>query len=245
MRLAAAGAAGPHSVLEGRRGVYAALSAHAADPGSVTAALGDRWETTRIGLKPYPACQLMHVTLDAVAAAVAGPAVAPGDVTEIVVEVHPDSAAIVCGEHAGTAPPRSPYDAKFDLPWSVAALVHDGVVTVDTYTRASIARPEVAATAARVRVVLTAPEGAAADAPGAASVRLRDGSELTGRVPFSRGTAAAPLSDADVHRKFAANCGDHPRTAELADRVLGLGDEPDLTGLLDAAAAVAAARPTT
>jgi dTDP-4-amino-4,6-dideoxygalactose transaminase len=67
-------------------------------------------------------------------------------------------------------------------------------------------------------------------------VRLRDGRVLTGRVPCSRGTNAAPLSDDDLYRKFAANCGDHPRTAELAERVLGLPGEPDLTGLLDAAA---------
>jgi 2-methylcitrate dehydratase PrpD len=240
LRLAAAGAAGPHSVLEGRRGIFAALSAHDADVASITADLGQRWETTRIGIKPYPACQLMHVTLDAVAAAVTGHDVPAGGIAEIAVDVHPDSVAIVCGGNAGTAPPRSPYDAKFDLPWSVAALLHDGAVTVDTYTAASIARPEVAATASLVRVVPTAPAGAAADAPGSARVRLRDGRVLTGQVPCSRGTAAAPLSDDDLYRKFSANCGDHPRTAELAERVLGLPGEPDLTGLLDAAAEIAA-----
>jgi 2-methylcitrate dehydratase PrpD len=240
VRLAAAGAAGPHSVLEGRRGIFAALSAHAADIASITVDLGERWETTRIGIKPYPACQLMHVTLDAVAAAVTGHDVPARGIAEIAVDVHPDSVAIVCGENAGTAPPRTPYDAKFDLPWSVAALLHDGAVTVDTYTAASIARPEVAATASLVRVVPTAPEGAAADAPGSARVRLRDGRVLSGQVPCSRGTAAAPLSDDDLYRKFAANCGDHPRTAELAERVVGLPGEPHLTGLLDAAAEIAA-----
>lgn len=241
LRLAAAGATGPHSVLEGRRGVYAALSAHAADVGSITADLGERWETTRIGIKPYPACQLMHVTLDAVAAALAGHAVPPEEITEIAVDVHPDSVAIVCGEHAGTAPPRSSYDAKFDLPWSVAALIHDGEVDVDTYTAASITRLQVAATAAMVRVTPSAPDGTAADAPGRARLRLRDGRVLTGQVPCSRGTAAAPLSDDDLHRKFAANCGEHPRTAELAERVLTLAGERDLVGLLDAAADIAAA----
>jgi 2-methylcitrate dehydratase PrpD len=239
LRLAAAGAAGPHSVLEGRRGIFATLSAHEADVASVTADLGERWETTRIGIKPYPACQLMHVTLDAVAAAVAGRDVAADRIAEIVVHVHPDSVAIVCGEHAGSAPPRSTYDAKFDLPWSVAALLHDGAVTVETYTPQSIMRPEVAATAALVRVMPTGPGGAAADAAGSARVHMRDGAVLTGDVPCSRGTAAAPLSDDALYRKFAANCGEHPRTAELAERVLGLAEQVDLTGLLDAAADIA------
>jgi 2-methylcitrate dehydratase PrpD len=241
LRLAAAGAAGPHSVLEGRRGIFAALSAHASDVASVTADLGERWETMRIGIKPYPACQLMHVTLDALAAAITGQDVTPGQITEIAVDVHPDSMAIVCGDHTGKAAPRSPYDAKFDLPWSVAAFVHDGAVTVGTYTAESIARPEVAATASLVRVVRTAPGGAAADAPGAARVRLADGRVLTGRVPCSRGTVAAPLSDDALYRKFAANCGEHARATELAERVLGLSDQSELAGLLEAAADIATA----
>lgn len=239
LRLATAGAAGPHSVLEGRRGLYAALSAHPADVGTVTAGLGERWETTRIGIKPYPACQLMHVTLDAVSVAVRSRRPDPAQVTEIAVEVHPDSLAIVCGEHAGTAPPRSSYDAKFDLPWTVAALLHDGVVGVATFSAASISRPEVAATAARVRVVPTAAPGPAADAPGAATIRLADGEVLTGRVACSAGSAAAPMSDEALLRKFSANCGDHRRAAELADRVLGLAGEADLAGLLDAAGEIA------
>ena len=71
-RLAAAGASGPASVLEGRHGVWAALSARPADVASVTAGLGSTWETSSLTLKPYPACQLLHVTLDAVTEAVSG-----------------------------------------------------------------------------------------------------------------------------------------------------------------------------
>jgi 2-methylcitrate dehydratase PrpD len=244
-RLAAAGAAGPHSVLEGRRGLYAALSARGADVASVTAELGERWETARIGIKPYPACQLMHVTLDAVAAAIAGHDLVAGQITEVVVDVHPDSVAIVCGDHAGTGLPRSTYDAKFDLPWSVAALLHDGVVTTATYTPASIARPEVAATGALVRTVAVPGDGAAADATGHARVRLQNGRTLSARVECSRGTAAAPLSDEALYRKFAANCGEHPRVPELAERVIGLADEPGLRALLDAAAEIAVPVSTT
>ncbi|MCX0272916.1 MmgE/PrpD family protein [Nocardia zapadnayensis] len=243
-RLAAAGASGPPSVLEGNRGVYATLSERAADLGVLTDDLGVRWEVTRIGIKPYPSCQLMHVTLDAVAAAVADATVDPGDIADIEVHVHPDSSPFVCGDHTGTAPPRSTYDAKFDLPWSVAALLHDGAVTVDTYTGESIARAAVAATAKSVRVIPAPHPLPAAAAPGRAVITLRDGQSLTGVVAGSKGTTAVPMTDAEVRAKFIGNCAGHPRADELADRILAISAETDLTVVHDLAHRIASDRHT-
>lgn len=239
-RLAAAGASGPPTVLEGRRGLYATMSARDADLAAVTDELGTRWEAAEIGIKPYPSCQLMHVTLDAVAAALAGASVDPARVREIEVHVHPDSLPIVCGPNAGVAAPRSPYDGKFDLPWSVAALLHDGTVDIATYTPESIAREAVFATATKVRVVAAPTDGPAASAPGHAVLTLDDGRVLDGRVAGSRGTVAFPLDDTELRAKFLANCADHTAATELADRVFALADEPDLTAILDLAATIAA-----
>ncbi|WP_186629348.1 MmgE/PrpD family protein [Rhodococcus sp. BP22] len=237
-RLAAAGASGPSSVLEGKRGLYAAMSARAADFTALTDQLGDHWEATRIGIKPYPSCQLMHVTLDAVSAAL-GTKVDPTRIRDIEVYVHPDSIPIVCGPNAGTAAPRSTYDGKFDLPWSVAALIHDGAVTVETYTPESIARPAVLDTARIVRVTEVVSDGPAASAPGRAVITLEDGRVLDGQVAGSRGSIALPLDDSELVAKFAGNCGEHPQSRELADRLLGLADEPNLSTVLALAARVA------
>ena len=94
-RLAAAGASGPSSVLEGDKGLYAALSARPAQVERVTAGLGRDWSLPGVAIKPYPACQLLHVTLDATATVLAE----VGDhdrVAGVVAYVHPDSAAVVC-----------------------------------------------------------------------------------------------------------------------------------------------------
>ncbi|GAA5064982.1 MmgE/PrpD family protein [Nocardia callitridis] len=238
-RLAAAGATGPPSVLEGTRGVYATLSDRAADLDVLTTELGTRWEVTRIGIKPYPNCQLMHVTLDAVTAAVGDVAIDPADIVAIETHVHPDSSPFVCGEHTGTAAPRSTYDAKFDLPWSVAALLHDGAVTVDTYTEESIARTAVAATAGLVHVVAAPSQRPAAAASGRAVLTLRDGRVLTGEVAGSKGTAGFPMTDAEVLAKFIGNCAGHPRAHELAHRVMDLTAETDLTSVHDLAYRIA------
>ena len=221
-RLAAAGADGPDSVIEGGRGLYAALADGHADAALVTADLGVRWETTRIGLKPYPACQLMHAALDAGLQALPDGPVAPDAVAAVTVEVHPDSAAIVC--EPDKTVPRTAYDAKFSLPWSLAALLTDGHVGVDTYAPDSLARPAVAALATRVRIVEAPDARVAADAPSRVDVELTDGRHLTGRVDRS--------ADAALTTKLAGNVGGTELAAALAAAVDGLLAAPDLTALI-------------
>ncbi|GAC54393.1 MmgE/PrpD family protein [Gordonia amicalis] len=232
-RLALAGATGPESVLEGRRGLYRALADRDVDPDVIVADLGTRWESAGIGIKPYPSCQLMHASLDAVAQALADAAQAGAQVTAsrvaaISVDVHPDSVDIVCGPGTGTRSPRSVYDAKFDLPWSVAALVHDGAVTVDTYAEESIVRPDVAATAGRVEVVPVPDGRPAADAAGRAVITLDDSTRLVGEVPCSRGTSGRPMDDAAVAEKFRGNSGGGADADALIEAVLGLCDAPSV-----------------
>jgi len=238
-RLAGAGASGPHSVLEGRRGLYAALTDRAPDMESVTADLGERWEADRIGIKPYPNCQLMHVALDALTDAFEGRWPEPESVSQIEVQLHPDGIPIVCGPRTGLAAPLSSYKAKFDLPWSLAALTYDRAVTVDTYTRASIERSPLAKLASRVVVRPAHSRRPAADAPGRVVVRLTDGSELIGAADSSRGTAANPLTDDQLRDKFLHNCGHHEAAAELANSILNLDQADSLTPLLDGAERVA------
>ncbi|MEU5882490.1 MmgE/PrpD family protein [Spirillospora sp. NPDC047279] len=222
--LAAAGATGPATVFEGEYGVYRALTGWRPAPGDVLAGLGDRWETSQITIKPYPACQLMHAQLDA-ARRLHG---APGRVEEIIAEVHPDAAPIVCGP--GKDRPRGPYEAKFSLPWSVAAMVLDGEVTVETY--AGTGRPDVAELAARVRHEVVGFGGVAADQPGRLHARLADGGRVSAEVRRSRGGPGDPGIDATVRAKALANLG--PGGEPVAEAVLGLAGLPSLAPLTKA-----------
>ena len=232
--LARAGGNGPASVLEGRRGIFAALSARDADPESIVVDLGERWECTQISIKPIPACQLLHVTLDAIDEA-------PGDwrdIVEIEAVVHPDSADVVCEPRDSKNQPKSPYDAKFSLPWSVAAKLIDGQVSIDTYTQAGILRQEVVDLAAKVRIVAGPSDVPAANAPGLVRIRYASGVEWEGRVAGSRGTPQNPLSDADLEAKFLANCGSHPMGKELLDAVMTIEDPASLDVVHELAAAI-------
>ncbi|WP_329519464.1 MmgE/PrpD family protein [Spirillospora sp. NBC_01491] len=218
--LAGFGATGPDTVIEGRYGLYGALLDRRIEPAAVLAGLGERWELTRITVKPYPACQLMHAQLDA-ARGLHGAAVA-----SVTAEVHPDAASIVCAE--GKERPRTAYDAKFSLPWSVAAMIIDGEVTAATY--AVIDRPEVLDLASRIRTRVVDFGGAAADQPGRLRAVTRDGEELVAEVPRSGGGPDDPDIEGTVRGKALANLG----SAERVDLILGLPDLASVRPLLTA-----------
>lgn len=153
----------------------------------------------------------------------------------------PDSVEIVCGPGTGTRSPRSVYDAKFDLPWSVAALVHDGAVTVDTYAVDSIGRPEVATTAGLVEVSTVPDDRPAADATGRAVITFANGSRVVGEVPCSRGTSGRPMDDAGVAAKFRGNSGGGDASDDLVDAVFGLPNASSVVPITTLATTIVAA----
>lgn len=222
--LAAHGATGPDSVVEGEYGLYGALLGRRVEPAAVLDGLGDRWELARITVKPYPACQLMHAQLDA-ARQLHGQ-LDGARIASIEADVHPDAAAIVCG--AGKERPRSFYDAKFSLPWSVAAMIIDGEVTVATYD--AIDRPEVLDLAGRVTCEVVDPGVVAADQPGRLRARTTDGRSLGAAVPRSGGGPDDPNIDDLVRDKAIADLG----SADRVEPILGLLDAPSLEPLLTA-----------
>jgi 2-methylcitrate dehydratase PrpD len=167
----------------------------------------------------------------------------PDAVASIVAQVHPDSAPTVCEPTDRKVAPRTSYDAKFSLPWSVAALIVDGDVGVPTYELDSVLRPEVAALSAKVRSEITDGGGVvAADAPGHVEVTLTDGTVLVGEVDRSAGGPSNPLSDDALLAKFYGNVGGETAASrELAERVLGIAAETDLVRIHDLAAEIVAA----
>lgn len=229
-RLAAAGASGPTRILEGASGLFRAYAGQEVGADAVVNGLGARWETTRITLKPYPACQLSHATLDAVR--IARERIrSVADIEAIYVEVPEESAAIVCDPVASKLKPRTPYDAKFSLQWCVATLLINGRLDVGSFTEDRLDRPEVLALAARVRHRAYASSVVAASAPGRIEVRMRDGRVQRAEVPTSNGAPSSPLSDADVFRKLAENVGDEERAREIAESVDALERSADVARL--------------
>jgi 2-methylcitrate dehydratase PrpD len=216
-RLAAHGAEGPHSILEGKFGLYHAFLD--ADPGSIDlesqlADLGSRWETPRIAYKPYPACHFMHGSLGATARSTGGRTFVADEIEDVVVTVPDAGVSLVLEPVAAKIAPRSDYEGKFSLQYSTAAMLARGHVGVADYTPEAISDEAVLAIARKVRYETkdypTYPQAF----PGGVRVTLKDGSVLEADFPYQQGGPENPLSDDEVVAKYRGNA------------TLGLPDEP-------------------
>jgi len=231
-RLAAAGASGPPRILEGASGFFRSYAGEEVGADDVVDGLGRRWETTRITIKPYPACQLSHASLDALRL-VRERIASPDAIEEIAFDLPSESVPIVCEPIEAKVRPRTPYEAKFSLQWCAAALLVDGRLDLGSFAADQLDREEILRLAARVRHRAYASQVVAASAPGRVSVSLRGGAVHRAEVAASGGTPTSPLSDAQLFDKFASNVGDPRRAREIADAVLDL-DRMDDVGRLSA-----------
>jgi len=231
--LAARGATGPASVFEGRFGVFAAFAdIHAIDLEPQLADLGTRWETPRIAFKPYPACHYIHAPLDALLEATRG--VRPERIADIELRVPEAAVSLVLEPAAAKARPRTAYEAKFSLPFSVGAMLVHGRLDLESYRDEVIADERVLAVANKVRYEVVDFPTFPKAFPGAARVRLDDGQVLEAELAHQRGGPENPLRDADVLAKFRANARlaiGEDDVARLERQILTLETQPDVRGI--------------
>jgi 2-methylcitrate dehydratase PrpD len=234
-RLSSLGAEGPPTVIEGRFGLYHAFLG--AEKGEVDidgqlADLGERWETTRIAYKPYPACHFIHGSLGATAGLCEG--VDPEDVEEVVVTVPEAGVALVLEPAESKIAPRSAYEAKFSLQYSTAAMLVHGQVGVRSYMGQAIADPRVLGLARKIRYETKEYATYPAAFPGGVRIRLRDGRTLEADLPYQRGGPENPMTADEVRAKFRENAGlalGDAALEALEQGVLALEEQDDLRSL--------------
>lgn len=229
-RLAADGASGPDSILEGQNGLFRSYADTNVDPLTITEGLGSRWETTLITIKPYPACQLSHASLDALAQ-VRGQIGDLRQIESIVFDVPADSVSIVCEPETAKKAPRSPYEGKFSLAFSAAALLLEGALHPDSFESSRLTSPETLEIARTVGYRTTHPDEAIAEAPGRVEILLHGGQRIVGEVPTSRGGPKMPMDDGELTEKFFANCGLEYPSVELARLIMDMEQIEDISQL--------------
>ncbi len=222
-RLAAEGVTGALDALEGPRGFAAAMSGAAIDWQAVTGDLGRDWTITRVTFKNHAACGHVHAAVDAVKALAEEHRLTAGDVDRIEVGSYAKSLEI-----CGNATPATVFEAKFSLPYCVAAGLVLGSVRRAAFEPEAMADPTLRALAARV--VHTVDAGCEAAFPKARSARVailtREGRRLERFAPTRKGDPDHPLTDGDLADKFhelAVPVLGPARTADLLAGLQGLG----------------------
>jgi 2-methylcitrate dehydratase PrpD len=190
--------------------------------------LGRRWTVLDSYLKPYACARWIHPALDAAGLALddigglPSGGVDPGEVERVEVETFAFAASL----SATTV--TTDMQARFSLPYALAAYLADGVLDAGTFLPDGLGRPAVAELAHRV-VLAEDPSMTAAlprERPATVTVHLRDGRRGTGRVRTARGNPDQPMTSAQVAVKFRGNVGELV-AADLVDGVVALVGSTD------------------
>lgn len=210
--LAAMGFRGVREVIEAPYGGFlGTLAGDAADPALILEGLGEYYELMGTGFKIYPSCGSSHTTIDALLAIRERcPDLSPEAVESVVVRTTTSTR-----DHVGWPyVPDTVTSAQMNLPYTVAALLADGALTVESFAEHRLREPRLVALAEKVHVEAD-PD---LDRMGRdhrhtvrVTIRLTDGRQLEDSRTHARGTARVPISASDLEAKFA----------DLAGRVVG------------------------
>jgi 2-methylcitrate dehydratase PrpD len=226
--IARGGGTGPRSVLDGRYGLYATHADGSLDP-TAFERLGEHWELPGISFKAYPACHYTHGCLNAIEVLRGQGLPEPDAIESIEVAIPPVGIELVLEPAADKPAPRTPYDAKFSLPWVLAESITRGRLDTRSFAVEAIADPGVVSLARRVSYRKDAYASVPGAFPGSVRVVTTDGAELSAEVEYERGHPRNPMTPAEVIAKFEANAGlalEAPAVARMIDAVLALDEAP-------------------
>jgi 2-methylcitrate dehydratase PrpD len=230
------------NIIEAKNGFYDTLvGAGHYDAERMADGLGDPFyiESPGIGLKKYPSCYHTHRALDGVFQLLGEHRLTDKNIAEVDVGTSERAMRVLAFSE-----PETPYQAKYSMPYCVAAAVVDHRVTLDTFTSDKMENRGIVE--ARKKVHLSFPDvpiwpGLADVGPDTefvgnpVTIRTTDGRSYRARVDIPRGDPALPLTDDELLAKYR-DCGrsqlrpnDIERSVNL---VLGLETVADIGTLM-------------
>lgn len=228
-KLAARGFVASEHAIDGPQGYLAVMDSERPEAFAEAAAdLGSRWEmlTSGVTVKLYPSCAATHPPLDLILDLARRHAIAADDVEQIDVEVDSMTPRLLLYDRPATA-----LEAKFSLPFCIAAALVFGHPTVDTFNETRIRDPRVQRLLPRVGMrANTAYDAAAPLSQAAVELRRRDGNVVSGRANGARGYPGR-LSDDELATKFMA-CAERSVPRGVAEGIFqqarAIGDVEDV-----------------
>lgn len=231
--LAKAGMTGPEHILDAADGgLYRAVS-DSWDLSVLTAGLGSSYEILKIDKKPYPCCRTTHHAIDAALALREQLGTEElGQVESIRVDTY-EVGVLQCGF---TKYPESPVEAKFSIPYTVAAALARGKVSQAEFTWEALEDAGVKSLAGKVSV--EPDEMFSRRYPrrwgSRMVITLRNGDVRARQVDDMSGSSACPLTEKQEITKFmglAVEAMTAERAGRLAEEIISIETAAELPGL--------------
>jgi 2-methylcitrate dehydratase PrpD len=213
------GITGPAKILEGRYGFFHTHAGGEVKWTRLSDGLGQRFEISDVYFKPYPCCRHYHAVIDGICALREEHRFRAEDVKHVDLGIYAVGVNGHDHKHCDNL-----LDAQMSAPCAAALALVDGKVSASQFLPESLKRPEVRALIQRIDTHVD--EECERIYPGrrsgAVQIALRDGRKFEARILDPKGEAGNPMSDANLERKFVANCepiAGRARCAELFKQV--------------------------
>ncbi len=227
VRLAMAGLTAADDILEAKAGFYSTYGSADSDPDVTARGLGKPFVISNpgIALKKFPCCYATHRPIDGVLTLRERMGFDASSVANIICRMPPG------GMHVLIYPrPVTGLEAKFSLPYAIAAGVLDGKFSLDSFSDDAVRRPAIAALYERIDAHETPAsrgddpqfEKRSSGSRGfvEVEVHLKDGRKDQVRVDVPPGSPSRALTWDELHEKFRDCARQAPRisdaTAEAA-----------------------------
>jgi 2-methylcitrate dehydratase PrpD len=240
--MAEAGITANPNMIEAKNGFYDTLvGPDHYDAERMTDGLGNPFyiESPGIGLKKYPSCYHTHRALDGAFHLLRAHRLTSEDIAEVDVGTSERAMRVLAFTE-----PATPYQAKFSMPYCIAAAVVDQQVTLETFTPSKFADRNIVEMTKKVH--LSFPDvpiwpGLADVGPDTefvgnpVTIRTTDGRRYRARVDIPRGDPALPLTDDELLEKYRDCARSQPRPDDVERSVgfvLGLEKLEDIRTLM-------------
>lgn len=216
--LAAQGVRGFEAPFEGKGGFFHAFADGACNAEALLADLGERFYIEELSFKAWPCCRGVHPYIEAAQRLRAEHAIEPRDIAVVHASIGPVQ-RMLCEPLPRKRAPATLIDAKFSIPFTVAAALAQPEVTLETFTPQQLSNPELLALARLIEPVATD----RSPTSGALEIVLRNGLTVACEIDQALGHPSRPLSDARLRAKFI-DCATRAKTPMTASQAAALCD---------------------
>lgn len=207
-QLAAAGFPAAGEVFQGPAGFFQTFYRQQGDYDALMDQLGSRFEIVLVGPKPFPSCRYTHCAVTGCLDLLRQHALNARDIREVRVHIGERDMRSVGGwteeEKKKKHRPEGVVDAQFSIPYTVAATLLSGGLSLEDFTDARLRSEEVLDLAARVIPVLK-PEldhGPMDVKPQIVEIVMRDGELLSEKVVYPKGNPNNPVTSKELIAAF-------------------------------------------
>jgi 2-methylcitrate dehydratase PrpD len=206
--LAAAAFPANGEVFQGPAGFFQTFYQQEGDYDALLDQLGRRFEIVLVGPKPFPSCRYTHCAVTACVNLLHNHSLKGQDIQEIRVQIGARDMRSVGGwtedEKKKKRRPEGVVDAQFSIPYTVAATLVNGGLSLEEFTDSKLRNEEILELAARVKLILNPDldKGPMDVKPQVVEVVTRDGKVLTERIEFPKGNPNNPVSAGELVDSF-------------------------------------------